>query len=51
MVRVTTIALGASALAGMSHAAVFPAEEYESGAVHSRIMAMKMVSALASIEI
>lgn len=45
MVRTAALVLG-SALAGLSQAAVFPAENYESGAVHSRIMALKTVSVL-----
>ena len=45
MVRSLVLAAVASALAGLSHAAgQGSAEDYASGAVHAKIMAIKMVS-------
>jgi hypothetical protein len=43
MVHFLAIAAVSSALAGVSHAKAGTAEEYASGAVHAKIMAIKMV--------
>lgn len=49
MVRISSLALMGSAMVGLSSAASAGSkEEYASGEVHARIMAMKMVLSLPS---